>query len=266
MREVLQILNDEFRLSMALSGELMITVGVQVSNKTLFLPHRQAAGTWQKSTGTSYSFLNSNSPAEGSTEQSSSAKPKTPGGLMSGGKHAASGTSMSYRNEWDSVLVTVDLYGGGVFACGMEGWRHFSQNRHSFCFSVTNATEYSSTYFSLRCCLCLWLNKKQLTKRWQVSVTCCKQKYSWIMLAITAVKLVRTKGCLLKTIVVYLIGHRLGFYFKFKTNFKPIFWPIEQHGSDVGLECAHFSVESLSQLRNIQSLAQNDAKIYINAQ
>lgn len=76
MREVLQILNDEFRLSMALSGELMIASVSKSLIKRYFCPPSlppQAAGTWRKSTGTSYSFLNSSSPAEGSTEQSSSA-------------------------------------------------------------------------------------------------------------------------------------------------------------------------------------------------
>lgn len=110
MREVLQILNDEFRLSMALSGELMIASVSKSLIKHYFCPPLppQAAGTWRKSTGTSYSFLNSSSPAEGSTEQSSSANQnrQTPGRPMSGGgMHAASGTFKSNRNSCKSARV-----------------------------------------------------------------------------------------------------------------------------------------------------------------
>lgn len=98
---------------------------VQVPNKTLF-PPSQAAGTWQKSTGTSYSFLNSNSPAEGSTEQRTQDSMQ----LL---EHSSPTWIHARVCEWDSVLAEVDLYGGGVFAFGMEGWRHFSQNRNTFC-------------------------------------------------------------------------------------------------------------------------------------
>lgn len=68
---------------------------------------------------------------------------------MWGGEHAASAAFMSNVNSCKSarfVLADVDLHGGGVFAFGMEGWRHFSQSRRTFSFSVTNATENSDQH------------------------------------------------------------------------------------------------------------------------
>lgn len=70
VREVLQILNDEFRLSMALSGK-RCAIKLKKKKKNYHpcymfcLYPNQAAGTWQKSTGTSFSSRNSNRPADG---------------------------------------------------------------------------------------------------------------------------------------------------------------------------------------------------------
>lgn len=72
VREVLQILNDEFRLSMALSGKTRMNEPwwcsrASTSNEGVCSLLVQAAGTWQRSTGTSFSSPSSDGPAEGST-------------------------------------------------------------------------------------------------------------------------------------------------------------------------------------------------------
>lgn len=72
VREVLQILNDEFRLSMALSGKTRMNEPwwcsrASTSNEGVCSLLVQAAGTWQRSTGTLFSSPSSDWPAEGST-------------------------------------------------------------------------------------------------------------------------------------------------------------------------------------------------------
>lgn len=87
VREVLQILNDEFRLSMALSGESQMLLDNWItilkyacakistsifycmsSETTITFYLIQVVETWLKSTGTSSNSLDSKLPAEGSTE------------------------------------------------------------------------------------------------------------------------------------------------------------------------------------------------------
>lgn len=104
VREVLQILNDEFRLSMALSGEtcdakplkLLIYLCQNKYSNIIYIALIQAAGTWQKSTGTSFSSLNSNRPAEGSTEDNNST-------------HWTGSTTepnqQCWTRDWDSTVI-----------------------------------------------------------------------------------------------------------------------------------------------------------------
>lgn len=134
---------------------------VPLSNTLALL---QAAGTWQKSTGTSSSFLNSKGPAEGSTETKRGTNRTQPNRTTApGGPAAARG--LPGLAPTHSVPAKVDLYGrGGWVSFFFSLSLIFTKPTHLLLFfSVTRRGQMIliSSHFGLRCCLCLWLNKKK---------------------------------------------------------------------------------------------------------